>query len=398
MKEMMRGSDHDVEIDEIDEIKEVDGSLSQDDIEDKLLRSVEQKEKKADDGKLIAESINQGMSSFNPDIMFENITKNYSMAKKIYGETLIRLMSGYNPEYIKKNINIPEFKRELKKKLMEKTEELKEEKLLTRDYAVSDDGLKLAGFVTYIEELDRINPKGVFGEKIHKKAAHYGERGEAHKYKRGDRYRDIALKDSVKLALRRGHSTLTEADLKTSQRESKGQVYVVYALDASGSMKGRKIEMSKKAGIALAYKAIESKDKVGLIVFGTDIKEEIIPTDDFSLLLKEITRIKASKQTNFKAMLRKSLEVFPSGDFTKHLILLTDAMPTVGKDPQKETFEEISKIHAAGITVSLIGINLDKTAKEFAQKVVEIGEGRLYLISETEDLDMIVLEDYYSVR
>jgi Mg-chelatase subunit ChlD len=171
----------------------------------------------------------------------------------------------------------------------------------------------------------------------------------------------------------------------------------VYAIDASGSMKGKKIEMSKKAGIALAYKAIQSKDKVGLIVFGSEIKEEIMPTEDFPMLLKEITKIKASRQTDFKGMLKSSITMFPRGNFTKHLIVLTDAMPTVGEDPKKETLKEISKIRNAGITVSLIGMSLDKHAKEFAQQFVEIGEGKLYLVRELENLDKIILEDYYSV-
>ncbi|MCK5283031.1 MAG: VWA domain-containing protein [Nanoarchaeota archaeon] len=394
----MAGSSYDLEIDELEEIDESDGKVASDDIEDKLLHSVLQNDKKAkDDGKLIGEAFNQGISSFNPDMMFENLVNNYSMAEKIYGETLIRLLSGYNPNYIDRNINIPEFKRELKKKLMDKVEQLKDEGLLKKDFSVSEQGLKLASLIMYCEELDNIIPKGIFGEKVNKKASHYGQRGDTRSYKRGDRYRDIEIKKSLKLAIRRGHNKVYEDDLKTSIRESRGHAYVIYALDASGSMKGKKLEMSKKAGIALAYKAIEAKDKVGLIVFGSEIKEEIAPTEDFSFLLKEIARIKASKQTDFKGMLRKSIELFPAGDFTKHLILLTDAMPTIGDDPEKESLEEMSRIRNAGITVSLIGINLDDKAAEFAKKMVEIGEGKLYMVREVEELDKIVLEDYYSI-
>ena len=40
-------------------------------------------------------------------------------------------------------------------------------------------------------------------------------------------------------------------------------------------MKGPKIGACKRAGIALAYKAIEEKDKVGLIVFGILIGVEV---------------------------------------------------------------------------------------------------------------------------
>ena len=319
------------------------------------------------------------------------------MAKKIYGETLIRLVSGYNPSYIERNIKIPEFKKELKKKLDENIESLKEDKLLKRDYSISESGLKLASLIMYAEELDNIIPKGVFGEKVHKKSSHYGSRAAIRDFRKGDRYKDIDVRMSVKMAVRRGHRKITDKDLRTSVRHSKGQAYIVYALDASGSMKGKKIEMCKKSGIALAYKALEAKDKVGLIVFGSEVREEIYPTSDFSLLLKEITRIKASRQTDFSKMLHKSLEMFPAGKITKHLVVLTDAMPTVGADPEKDSLKEISLIKNAGITVSLIGINLDSKAASFAEKMVEIGEGKLYMVREVAELDKIVLEDYYSV-
>jgi hypothetical protein len=140
--------------------------------------------------------MNQGINAFNPDIMFENIVNNYSMAKKIYGETLIRLISGYNSGYVEKNINIPEFKRELKKKLLEKNEELKDEKYLKRDNTFSEYGFKLASIIMYTEELDHIIPKGIFGEKVSKKNSFYGDRNDTRNYRKGDRYRDIELKQS----------------------------------------------------------------------------------------------------------------------------------------------------------------------------------------------------------
>ena len=161
-------------------------------------------------------------------------------------------------------------------------------------------------------------------------------------------------------------------------------------------MKGRKVDMCKKAGIALCFKAIERKDKVGLIVFGSDIKEEIEPTDDFPELLRRITAIRAARQTDFTAMLRRCLELFPKGEASKHLLLLTDAMPTVGEDPQKEALDEVAKLRNAGVTVSLIGITLDKEARAFAEKLVSIGDGKLYIVRQLEELDKIVLEDYYA--
>jgi len=386
-----------LEIKEFSKAEELSGKLTFQQLEDKFMHSVLENDKKTiDSGKLISDAINQGMSSFSPDLMFEQLVKSYTIAKHVYGESIIRLVSGYEPDYVKKNIGIPEFQRELKENIQQKIDELKQEGMLNRDDSLSEKGIELASLVLYFEELDKIVPKGIVGEKISKKSFIYGEKEDSRIYKKGDRYRDIALKKSVKLAIRRGHANFDSKDLQVFEKQSKGKTYVIYALDASGSMKGKKIEACKKAGIALAYKAISERDKVGLIVFGSEVKEFVEPTSDFTLLLKEITKIKASKETDIISTLQKAIELFPNERITKHLILMTDALPTIGNEPEKLTLEETSIARSKGITISIIGINLNEKGKMLAEKIAEIGQGRLYVIRNLENIDKIVLEDYYS--
>jgi len=385
------------QIHEKDEIEELTGKLSSQE-ERKLMHSVLENDKETiEKGKLIRDSINQGLDAFTPDLIYQQLVKNYSMAKHIFGPSLLKLATGYNPDYIEKNINIPEFQKELRFRIQKNIEKLKEEGLLDRDSEISEKGIELASLVMYFEELDKITPKGILGGKIHKKTSIYGGKEDIRTYKKSDRYKDIAIKKSVKLAIRRGHKKLHEKDLKVFERQSKGQSYIVYALDASGSMKGSKIDACKRAGIALAYKAIDEKDKVGLIVFGSEIKTIVEPTQDFSYLLKNITSAKASRETDLAASLRKSIELFPNDDITKHLILITDALPTIGKEPEQETLQEVSIARNKGITISLIGINLNEKGKKLAEKIVELGEGKLYIVKNIENIDKIVLEDYYGI-
>ena len=385
------------QIHEKDEIEELTGKLSSQE-ERKLMHSVLENDKETiEKGKLIRDSINQGLDTFTPDLIYQQLVKNYSMAKHIFGPSLLKLATGYNPDYIEKNINIPEFQKELRFRIQKNIEKLKEEGLLDRDSEISEKGIELASLVMYFEELDKITPKGILGGKIHKKASIYGGKEDIRTYKKSDRYKDIAIKKSVKLAIRRGHKKLHEKDLKVFERQSKGQSYIVYALDASGSMKGSKIDACKRAGIALAYKAIDEKDKVGLIVFGSEIKTIVEPTQDFSYLLKNITSAKASRETDLAVSLRKSIELFPNDNITKHLILITDALPTIGKEPEQETLQEVSIARNKGITISLIGINLNEKGKKLAKKITELGEGKLYIVKNIENIDKIVLEDYYGI-
>jgi Mg-chelatase subunit ChlD len=385
-------------VEKLADITELSGKLSRGKVGDKLMHSVLENDKKTvKDGKLIREAINQGLSCFTPDMMMEQLVKNYSMAEKIFGETILRLLANYEPGYIQKNIKIPEFQQEIRKNIEENIDKLKDDKLLDRRGNLSEKGVELASLILYTEELSHLMPKGILGEKVHKKAAHYGDKMDVKKYKKGDRYKDLAVRDSIKLAIRRSHKELTKEDLRTFERQRKGSISIIYALDASGSMKGAKIDMCKKAGVALAFKAINERDKVGLIVFGSDVKTAIEPTNDFPQLLREMTKIRASKETNIVKTIEKSIELFPNENITKHLILITDAMPTVGDEPEEATLKAISEARNAGITISLIGIKLEQKAKKLAEKITELGNGNLFIVRDLENMDKIVLEDYYSV-
>lgn len=225
----------------------------------------------------------------------------------------------------------------------------------------------------------------------------YGDKGNVREYRKGDRYRNIAIRQSIKTAARRMHQAVTEADLRVFDRFDKGSIQVIYAIDASGSMRGEKIAMAKRAGIALAYTAINQKDRVGLVVFGSDIREAIQPTLDFDLLVKSIAVIHAAKETNINLTIKKAAELFSREQITKHLIILTDCLPTIGKEPEKETLEAVGNAGAMGITTSLVGIKLDEAGKRLAEQIVQLGKGRLYIAQNLKELDTIVIRDYYSI-
>ena len=72
-------------------------------------------------------------------------------------------------------------------------------------------------------------------------------------------------------------------------------------------------------------------------------------------------------------------------------------MPTKGENPKKDTWAAASIARNEGITISFVGIRLDEDGEEVAKKVAEIGEGRFYVAKDLENLDQVILEDYYAV-
>lgn len=377
-------------------IDELSGKLKSDPEEKRLMKTILEDDKKTiENAQLILEAINQGIGALTPDLMFEQIVKNYKLAKQLIGETIIRALTGYEPDQLERNLNIPEFRQEVMERIRQKLQQLRQEKLIDTEYKLTEKAAKLASLIMYTEELDSLKAKG-YGEKHRKRAMAYGEKEETKPYNK-ERYRDIAIRRTLKKAARRGHATVQQEDLESFERESRGRSTIIYALDASGSMKGRKLEQCKKAGIALAYKAIDEGDSVGIVVFGKNVRTEVKPTSSFHQLLLEITKIRALEQTDIAATIRKAAEMLAkdSANSKKHLTIITDILPTAGREPEKETLEAVAEIAAEGVTVSVIGISPDEGGKKLANKIAEIGKGRFLVARSLEDVDVLVLEDYY---
>jgi Mg-chelatase subunit ChlD len=383
-------------VSKMEKSEELSGKLSKQSEENKLMNSVVENDKEQiDNGKLLAEGINQNLSSFVPDMMLKNMINDYKLAKQLYGEFMVRKLTGYDPSFVEKNLKIPEFKEEIRKNIEENIKKLKDEGLINKEGEITNRGLKLSSLVLYTEELDRLQLKGL-GEKKEKKKDPYGDKKDYESYKK-TRYRDIAVKQSVKTAIRRGHTELKKEDLRLYEREKKGGISIIYALDSSGSMKGEKIKMGKMAGVALAYKAISEKNKVGVIVFNEEVKNFILPTLDFQDVLMSLANIRSRAETDFAAMINKAIEMFSGTKGTKHLVLLTDVLPTKGINPEDETLKAVSIARNDNITISIIGINIDDDGSKLAKKIISISNGRLYRVKTLDKLDAVVLEDYYNL-
>ena len=326
-------------------------------------------------------------------MLFGQLVHNYGFAEQLYGPKLLRLLTGEDPTALRKQLRLPELQRVLRSRIQDIFKELRKDGFLDKEYALVDSGYELATLSLYMDELKILEAKGL-GERLHQRRSHYGDKQETRLHHVGDRYADLALRRSIHLAVRRGHSSLLLEDLSVFDRQSHGSVSVILALDASGSMKGKKIAACKRAGVALAYHALESRDRVGLVVFGKDVSVAMPPTNDFSQFMRTLIHVRAKQETDIASTVRRALALFGSDTATKHLILVTDAVPTVGDDPQQETLQVIAEAAFAGITTSVIAIGPVGDHLTFARHMAELGGGRLGVLSHLDDLDALILEEY----
>ncbi len=358
----------------------------------------EEKEDYFENAKLIMDVINNNLF-LNSNKLFENLVKNYKLARKIYGLGFIKRLTGYDDKFISKNIKYPEFQKELKKRIDEKIEELKRNDLIDKEGNIKDRGYELASVVLVLEEIEGLVKKeGVFKSK---KRFDYGII-EDFKVFRNEAYRDIALRKTIRTAIKRLHKEIKKQDLRSVIRKNKSRVNIILAIDASGSMKGDKLEQAKKAGVALSYKAIRDKNNVGLIIFREKVIDAIPLTNNFEVLAKALVGVRARQQTNLAETITKGIELLSTKRTgSKHLFIITDAIPTKtsnNKDPVEETLKAASLASTNKIRISIIGIQLKDDAEVLARKITELTSGVLYRVKTPKNLDVLLLEEYDRIQ
>lgn len=351
-----------------------------------------------EDGMIVEEAANYNVGSFMPSMMFKDIVQNFKNAKKLYGETIIRELTGYDPRYVEKNVKIPEFQRDLQERINENIDNLKEKGILNRGGNLSKEALDVATLFLIEEEYNEVQGKSTpYGEHVHQALDKHGQRSDTRPFLKSDPYKDLSIKKSVTKALLRGHAKLHYEDLVAHDRQSRQEVNVVYALDTSGSMKGEKIKLAKKAGVSLAHKAIADRNKVGLVLFGSDVKSNVPLTRDFLSIVRPLAKISPGKETDIGLAIDSSIEQLHESKGIKHIVIITDGLHTTTRDPQEGVLAKVAKAKEEDISISVVGINLDKDGAQLAQSIVDISGGKLHTVKNLDEVGGIVIADYASL-
>lgn len=398
--EVLGDLDRETNIDDTHGGDELSGNVGRDPDHERLAHTIlDVDTDQVPDGMLVEEAGNQNLSSFLPDMMFKEMVKDYKNANKLYGDTIIRALTGYDPRFIDKNIKIPEFQRELQKKLKDKAEDLQDKGIVSAGGRFSTEALDAAALFLINEEFEeRTDGYSQLGQQVHKAATVTGEKSTVRPYARGDAFKDVALRKTIKQAIRRGHTHITEDDLHSFDREMRQQVNVIYALDTSGSMKGEKIRLAKRAGVALAHRAIRDRNEVGLVLFDTKPKDVVPLTTDFFTFTRPLAICSPGQETDIAQAIAKGTELLEDAKGIKHIVLLTDGLHTTSSDPNTAVLEQVGIAASQDITISVVGIALDKLGEALARTIVDHSKGKLYSVHGADEIGGVVIADYHSLQ
>ena len=300
---------------------------------------------------------------------------------------------------------LAEYKKSLEKEALKETLALLERKsVLERDKTGWN--LSRKGITFLLEKLaprlwENVNVSGEGKHKTGKKlTTGEGRIIGVRKYRFGDRYKDVSLKDTIREVIRNRRDTVTKEDIMVTKKDIRTRMDIILIVDLSGTMSQlEKLWYAKESAIALSMASTKYKDRLGVVSFSNlaDLVVEI--TDSPYRVTEKILDLDLHENafTNIGYGLLKARAVFMRqrrGDANQHIILISDGDATAPHpSPEKYAIREAIKTARKGITMSCVCINEESANPDLMRKISRIGKGRIYMIGEMGGLSGALMEE-----
>ena len=161
---------------------------------------------------------------------------------------------------------------------------------------------------------------------------------------------------SVRAAAASGHDRVEREDLRQSVRERETAATIVFAVDASASMRPA-METAKGVVLDLLRDAYESRDQVAFVAFGGDEAEVLLPpTRSLSLAARHLKELPTGDRTPLPDGLRTAQQVLDSADSERGVVVLvTDGRATVAEgSPTAATRQAARRLAASGAELLVV--------------------------------------------
>lgn len=351
--------------------------------------------KEEEKSKMLRSMLNRNIQGISAKFLAKAIVSNFENAIATFGEDILQGLTGLGISDLKKLEGKPDGIYRLSEQIEKNLKTIKDDNLVSEE-GITEEGLDIAVLSTLLDELQILGRLGYGEHEARKKG------GDVYplniKPYRHERYRSLAVRRTLQLAIKRGHEEIRREDLQVWEKAKRTGINFVFALDASGSMRGSKIDSCKRAAIGLAYLSLKEGDKVAVVAFRKHAQEAISFNEDLETFARKVVRLTPHSTTNMAEGIRLSREMLQNMETEKHIILITDALPTEGESPLEKALEETSITSNQGITISVVGISLSTEGEEIARKIAGLGNGTFYPISDVEKLNEAILQDREKVK
>jgi len=156
--------------------------------------------------------------------------------------------------------------------------------------------------------------------------------------RRADATSTVDAAASVRAAAGRGSATVESRDLRASVRAGESATLVVFAVDASASMRPA-MRAAKGTVLELLKDAYRERDEVAVVAFaGEDAEVLLPPTDSVTLAARHLKDLPTGDRTPLPAGLATAGEVLDRADPEAGIVVLvTDGRANAAADPVADT-------------------------------------------------------------
>jgi len=181
------------------------------------------------------------------------------------------------------------------------------------------------------------------------------------------------------------------------QRERVLNKNLIFVIDSSGSMSGKKIVQAKGAA-RFVINHLDKGDRFSLIDFDDGISQfssELLPanSENVEKALRFVDEIEDSGGTNINDALLMALEMIESGERPNYVLFLTDGLPTVGVTGIADILKNIDKANDQRTRIFVFGVGYDVNT-ELLDRMSGVNRGTSVYVDENEDIE-IAVSNYY---
>ncbi|QSZ28195.1 VWA domain-containing protein [Aceticella autotrophica] len=185
--------------------------------------------------------------------------------------------------------------------------------------------------------------------------------------------------------------SIKDKDIREKVREKKIGNFIVFILDASGSMNAnQRIKETKGAIVSLLLDAYQKRDEVAMVVFKGDAAEVVLPpTSSVELAYKLTEELPTGGKTPLADGLNKGLEViknarYKNPDIYPVVVLISDGRANVSigsKKPIEEVREIASLVKKEEIKSIVIDVEKDNFITfGLAKEIADLMDAKYYKI------------------
>ncbi len=172
---------------------------------------------------------------------------------------------------------------------------------------------------------------------------------------------------------------------------------IIFVIDSSGSMNGKKMKQAKEA-VRFVVNHLGEKDKFSLVDFDDGVNvfsSEIVAAnpENRERALRFVDDIEDSGGTNINEALLQALKMVKAGERPNYVLFLTDGLPTVGITDSVEIMRNLGKANDLKTRIFVFGVGYDVNT-ELLDRISTENRGTSVYVDEGENLE-VAISNYY---